>query len=216
MTIMTYPERNHDLVILNSPTLVSIPIYVGDATIKTIEHKIRDEKVQNLRRSLSWAVRSGGEQYWIQNLSDWCWDFAHLLKRTQKWIRRGRLYGLVLSVCLNSYCASEKVPNDLSHSLSVSWLEIFCLKQRDRLQRSAQAHLEAKMLPHIIAIYRYLSTEPNKGESSSFPAFQRNVQTLVHFAKDCTLSIRTMHPSVHNNTRLSEIDRVGVDFLNTE
>jgi len=47
MTIMTYPERNHDLVILNSPTLVSIPIYVGDATIKTIEHKIRDEKQED-------------------------------------------------------------------------------------------------------------------------------------------------------------------------
>ena len=50
MTIMTYPERNHNLVILNSPPLVSIPIYVGDAsqtTIKTIEHKIRDEKQED-------------------------------------------------------------------------------------------------------------------------------------------------------------------------
>jgi hypothetical protein len=47
MTIMTYIEGNHNFVFLNRPPLVSIQIYVGDAsqtTIKTIEHKIRDEK----------------------------------------------------------------------------------------------------------------------------------------------------------------------------
>lgn len=91
-------------------------------------------------------------------------------------------------------------------------LVIVGLKQRDRLQRNAQAHLWAEMLSILLRYSDILQLSLIKERvlcskvtkiirimrpccrfwQGNWEELQRNVQALVHFAKDCTSSIHTM------------------------